>query len=81
MPTVDRAKAALAGIPSEEIVNTLHMALQGTRVGLVHMPQKRVLSTSCCVCLSPSERAWSIWVDSGAREWRRHRSTVGIAYD
>jgi multidrug efflux pump subunit AcrB len=41
MFTVDRAKAALAGIPSEEIVNTLHMALQGTQVGLVHMPQEK----------------------------------------
>lgn len=39
--TVDYAKAALAGIPSEEIVNTLHMALQGTRVGLVHIPQEK----------------------------------------
>ena len=41
MFTVDRAKAALAGIPSEEIVKTLHMALQGTQVGLVHMPQEK----------------------------------------
>jgi len=39
--TVDRAKAALVGIPSEEIVNTLHMALQGTKVGLVHIPQEK----------------------------------------
>ena len=39
--TVDRAKAALAGIPSEEIVNTLRMALQGTKVGLVHIPQEK----------------------------------------
>ena len=38
---VDRAKAALAGIPSEEIVNTLRMALQGTKVGLVHIPQEK----------------------------------------
>jgi len=38
---VDRAKAALAGIPSEEIVNTLRMALEGTKVGLVHIPQEK----------------------------------------
>ncbi len=39
--TVDQAKAALAGIPSEEIVNTLRMALDGTRVGLVHIPREK----------------------------------------
>lgn len=39
--TVDRAKAALAGIPSEEIVNTFRMALQGEKVGLVHIPQEK----------------------------------------
>ena len=39
--TVDRAKAALAGIPSEEIVNTLRMALEGTKIGLVHIPQEK----------------------------------------
>ena len=39
--TVDRAKAALAGIPSDEIVTTLRMALQGTKVGLVHIPQEK----------------------------------------
>ena len=38
--TVDRAKAALAGIPSEEIVNTLQAALEGMRVGMVHIPQE-----------------------------------------
>lgn len=38
---VDRAKAALAGIPSEDIVNTLRMALQGAKVGLVHIPQEK----------------------------------------
>jgi multidrug efflux pump subunit AcrB len=38
--TVDRAKAALAGIPSEDIVNTLQMALEGTKVGMVHIPQE-----------------------------------------
>ncbi|HEU5406861.1 MAG TPA: efflux RND transporter permease subunit, partial [Nitrospira sp.] len=38
---VDRAKAALAGISSEEIVNTLRMALQGAKVGLVHIPQEK----------------------------------------
>jgi multidrug efflux pump subunit AcrB len=39
--TVDRAKTALAGIPSEDIVNTLRMALQGTKVGLVHIPKEK----------------------------------------
>ena len=31
--SVDRAKAALAGIPSEEIVRTLRLALEGADVG------------------------------------------------
>ena len=39
--TVDRAKAALAGIPSEEIVKTLRLALQGANVGLVHIPKEK----------------------------------------
>jgi multidrug efflux pump subunit AcrB len=39
--TVDHAKAALAGIPSEEIVNTLRMALEGTKVGLVHITNEK----------------------------------------
>ncbi|MBH0198942.1 MAG: efflux RND transporter permease subunit [Nitrospira sp.] len=39
--TVDRAKAALAGISSEEIVHTLRMAVEGTKVGLVHIPQEK----------------------------------------
>ncbi len=39
--TVDRAKAALAGIPSHDIVRTLGMALQGAKVGLVHIPQEK----------------------------------------
>jgi len=39
--TVDRVKAALAGVPSEEIVRTLRMALEGTRIGLVHIPQEK----------------------------------------
>ncbi|MCP9449512.1 MAG: efflux RND transporter permease subunit, partial [Nitrospira sp.] len=39
--TVDRAKAALAGIPSEEIVHTLRMALEGTAVGSVHISQEK----------------------------------------
>ena len=39
--TVDRAKAALAGIPSDEIVKTLGMALGGSKVGLVHIPQEK----------------------------------------
>jgi multidrug efflux pump subunit AcrB len=39
--TVDRAKAALAGIPSEDIVNTLRMAMGGTNVGLVHIPREK----------------------------------------
>ncbi|ULA66942.1 MAG: RND-type efflux transporter, transmembrane pump [Nitrospira sp.] len=39
--TVDRAKAALAGISSEEIVRTLRLALEGADVGLVHIPKER----------------------------------------
>lgn len=39
--SVDRAKAALAGIPSEEIVRTLRLALEGADVGLVHIPKER----------------------------------------
>ncbi|HZN45119.1 MAG TPA: efflux RND transporter permease subunit, partial [Nitrospiraceae bacterium] len=39
--TVDQTKAALAGIPSEEIVNTLRMALEGKKVGLVHIPREK----------------------------------------
>ena len=39
--TVDHAKAALAGIPSDEIVDTLRMALEGTKIGLVHIPQEK----------------------------------------
>ncbi|MBA5868258.1 MAG: AcrB/AcrD/AcrF family protein [Nitrospira sp. CR1.3] len=39
--TVDRAKAALAGIPSEDIVSTLRMALGGTNIGLVHIPREK----------------------------------------
>jgi multidrug efflux pump subunit AcrB len=38
---IDQAKAALAGIPSEEIVNTLRMALEGTKIGLVHIPREK----------------------------------------
>ena len=38
---VDRAKAALAGIPSDDIVRTLHMAVEGEKVGLVHIPQEK----------------------------------------
>jgi len=39
--TVDRAKAALAGIPSDDIVRTLRMAVEGEKVGLVHIPQEK----------------------------------------
>jgi len=39
--TVDRAKAALAGIPSEDIVRTVQMALEGMKIGLVHIPQEK----------------------------------------
>jgi multidrug efflux pump subunit AcrB len=38
---IDQAKTALAGIRSEEIVNTLRMALEGTKVGLVHIPREK----------------------------------------
>ena len=39
--TVDRAKAALAGIRSEDIVKTMRMAIEGSRVGLVHVPEAK----------------------------------------
>ncbi len=39
--TIDHAKAALAGIPTDDIVQTLRMALEGTKVGLVHIPQEK----------------------------------------
>lgn len=39
--TVDRAKAALAGVPSEDIVKTLRMAMEGTKIGLVHIPNEK----------------------------------------
>jgi multidrug efflux pump subunit AcrB len=39
--TVDRAKAALAGVPSEDIIATLRMALEGATVGLVHIPSEK----------------------------------------
>jgi multidrug efflux pump subunit AcrB len=39
--TVDRAKAALAGIPSDDIVRTLRMAVEGSPIGLVHIPQEK----------------------------------------
>ncbi|MBM4134186.1 MAG: efflux RND transporter permease subunit [Nitrospira sp.] len=39
--TVDRAKAALAGISSDTIVRTLRMALEGMKIGLAHMPQEK----------------------------------------
>ncbi len=39
--TVDRAKAALAGIPTEDVVKTLRMALEGTKIGLVHIPEEK----------------------------------------
>ncbi len=38
---VDRAKAALAGIASDEIVQTVRMALDGAKVGLVHTTEER----------------------------------------
>lgn len=39
--TVDQAKAALAGISSEEIVHTVRLAFEGAKVGLVHIPQEK----------------------------------------
>ena len=39
--TVDHAKAALAGVPSEDIVRTLRMALGGDKIGLVHIPREK----------------------------------------
>jgi multidrug efflux pump subunit AcrB len=53
--TVDRAKAARAGIPSEDIVRTLRMAMQGAQVGLVHMPQEKG-PVQIMLRLPPAER-------------------------
>jgi multidrug efflux pump subunit AcrB len=39
--TVDQVKAALAGISADEVVKTLNMALEGTKIGLVHIPQTK----------------------------------------
>ena len=39
--TVDRTKAALAGIRSEDIVKTMRMAIEGSQVGLVHVPEAK----------------------------------------
>ncbi len=39
--TVDRAKAALAGVPSEEIIKTIRMGLEGAKIGLVHLPLEK----------------------------------------
>ena len=39
--TVDHAKAALAGVPSEDIVRTLRMALGGDKIGLAHIPKEK----------------------------------------
>ncbi|TKB82559.1 MAG: efflux RND transporter permease subunit, partial [Nitrospira sp.] len=39
--SVDRAKATLAGIPSEDIVATVRMALEGAKVGLLHLPKEK----------------------------------------
>jgi len=38
---VDQAKAALAGVPSDEVVRTLRMALEGASVGLLHVPEEK----------------------------------------
>ncbi len=38
---VDQVKAALAGIPSEEIVHTLRMAFEGAKVGLAHISKEK----------------------------------------
>jgi multidrug efflux pump subunit AcrB len=53
--TVDRAKAARAGIPSDDIVRTLRMAMQGAQVGLVHMPQEKS-PVQIMLRLPPAER-------------------------
>ena len=39
--TVDRVKAALAGISSDEIVKTLRLGLEGSQVGLVHLQREK----------------------------------------
>ncbi len=39
--TVDRAKAALAGIPSQDLIDTFRMAVDGAVIGLVHIPAEK----------------------------------------
>jgi len=39
--TVDKVKASLAGISTEEVVKTLQLALEGETVGLAHLPQEK----------------------------------------
>ena len=53
---VDRAKAALAGASSDEIARTLRMALEGTSVGLAHMPGEKA-PVDITLRLPLSERA------------------------
>jgi multidrug efflux pump subunit AcrB len=53
---VDRAKAALAGLASEEIVRTLRLALEGMPVGLAHIPLEKS-PVSITLRLPLSERA------------------------
>jgi multidrug efflux pump subunit AcrB len=38
---VDKVKASLAGISTEEVVDTLRLALQGETVGLAHLPDEK----------------------------------------
>ena len=53
--TVDRTKAARAGIPSDDIVQTLRLAMQGAQVGLVHIPQEKS-PVQIMLRLPPAER-------------------------
>jgi len=39
--TVDKEKAALSGISTEDVVKTLRVALSGADAGLVHMPKEK----------------------------------------
>jgi len=54
--SVDRAKAATVGVPSEAIVRTVRMALEGTSVGLAHIQEEKA-PVKITLRLPLSERA------------------------
>jgi hypothetical protein len=45
---VDREKAALNGVSTEQVAETLRMAVSGTGVGLLHRPREKEDVRSCC---------------------------------